>query len=167
WTERVREAIADVLATPLGGAAGALCLRDVVKERRVSEMEFLFPVAEEQGRLTGQRLASVLRKHGAPAARPGYADRVERLGFAPLAGFLRGFVDLVFEHDGRWYIVDWKSNFLGAVASEYAPPRLAPAMETPHYFLQYQLYAVALHRHLGARLRGYDPARHFGGVYYL
>jgi exodeoxyribonuclease V beta subunit len=130
-------------------------------------MEFLFPVAEGRGRLTAQRLAAVLRKHGAPAARAGYAERVARLGFTPLAGFLRGFVDLVFEHDGRWYVVDWKSNFLGAGPSAYAPSRVMAAMETHHYFLQYQLYLVALHRHLGMRLRGYDPRRHLGGVYYL
>jgi exodeoxyribonuclease V beta subunit len=167
WRLRLTDAIAAVLATPLGGAAGSLTIRDVAAERRLSEMEFLFPVGEQRGRLTGNRLAAVLRKHGAPAARASYADRVEHLGFTPLAGFLRGFVDLVFEHDGRWYLVDWKSNFLGAVASAYSPSRIAAAMETHHYFLQYQLYLVALHRHLGLRLRGYDPERHLGGVYYL
>src|SRR5205085_9526996 len=98
----------DVLTTPLGGAAGSLRLRDVANDRRLSEMEFLFPVAGPHARLTGERLAAVLRRHGAPRSRPGYADRVAGLGFAPLAGFLRGFVDLVFEHDGRWYVVDWK-----------------------------------------------------------
>jgi exodeoxyribonuclease V beta subunit len=167
WGERVTAAIVDVLATPLGGAAGSLRLRDVAKQRRSSEMEFLFPVGGADGRLTGAKLADVLRRHGAPRSRPGYGERVRALGFTPLAGFLRGFIDLVFEHDGRWYVVDWKSNFLGAVASAYSPARLDLAMEQHHYFLQYHLYAVALHRHLGARLPAYDAAKQFGGVYYL
>ena len=167
WGERVTESIVGVLATPLGGAAGALRLRDVATERRLSEMEFLFPVAGRDGRMTGEKLAAVLRRHGAPRSRPGYSERVGSLGFAPLAGFLRGFIDLVFEHEGRWYVVDWKSNFLGAVASAYSPARLDVAMEMHHYFLQYHLYAVALHRHLRARMAGYEPAKHFGGVYYL
>ena len=169
WRDRVTQAIVGVLETPLGGAVGALSLRGLAKERRVSEMEFLFPVAERGARvrLTGARLAAVLRKAGAPRAHPAYAERVERLGFAPLAGFLRGFVDLVFEHGGRWYVVDWKSNFLGPAASQYAPPRIVAAMAHHHYFLQYHLYLVALDRHLRARLSGYEPARHLGGVYYL
>jgi exodeoxyribonuclease V beta subunit len=169
WRQRVAEAVADVLGTPLGGGAGSLRLRDVAKDRRISEMEFTLPIADGGARsaLTSERLAALFRKHGAPPGRPGYAERLERLRFAALTGFLRGFVDLVFEHAGRWYVIDWKSNFLGAVASGYAPPRLAGAMDGHHYYLQYHLYAVALDRHLRARLPRYDRSRHFGGVYYL
>lgn len=164
----VTEAIAGVLATPLSGPAAGLELRALSRERRISEMEFLFPVAEAGTRrpLDGRALAAAFRRH-LPSSLAGYPQRVERLRFAALHGFLRGFVDLVFEHEGRWYVVDWKSNVLGPSAAAYAPGRLVAAMESHHYVLQYHLYAVALHRHLRARLPDYTPARHFGGVYYL
>ena len=96
-----------------------------------------------------------------------YADSVARLGFIPLRGFLRGFVDLVFRHDERYYLVDYKGNHLGSRASDYTPDALRAAMARGQYFLQYHLYALALHRYLGRRVKGYDYERHFGGVYYL
>jgi exodeoxyribonuclease V beta subunit len=92
---------------------------------------------------------------------------VRCLDFRPLAGFLKGFIDLVFEHAGRWYVVDYKSNVLGVHADDYRPERLVTAMTEHHYFLQYHLYVVALHRYLTRRFPGYDYDRHFGGVYYL
>ena len=85
----------------------------------------------------------------------------------PLLASTRGFIDLVFRHEGQFYVVDYKSNYLGDAASHYSPARLAEAMSDHHYYLQYLLYTVALHRHLGARLPGYDYHRHMGGTFYL
>ncbi len=117
--------------------------------------------------MTSRALADVFARHGRPPLPPQYAQRLRGLGFAPLAGFLTGFIDLVFEHGGRWYLVDYKSNLLGARPRDYGADRLVDAMARHHYFLQYHLYAVALHRHLSLRLAGYDYERDFGGVYYL
>jgi exodeoxyribonuclease V beta subunit len=127
-------------------------------------MEFVFPVVDQ---LTPRRLAAAFERHGAPAALPEYGSRLARLGFEPLAGFLRGFVDLVFEHGGRWYVLDWKSNFLGPAPDDYRRERLVHSMAHHHYFLQYHLYVVALHRHLVSRLPGYAYESHFGGVFYV
>lgn len=80
---------------------------------------------------------------------------------------MRGFVDLVYCWQGRWYVVDYKSNHLGGQASGYRGAGLDAAMAHHHYVLQYHLYSVALHRALSKRLSGYDPAHHFGGVRYL
>jgi exodeoxyribonuclease V beta subunit len=96
-----------------------------------------------------------------------YPPRIRQLGFTPLAGYLTGFIDMVFEHGGRWYLVDYKSNHLGSRADDYAAARLTEELAAHHYFLQYHLYVVALHRYLTLRLAGYDYERHFGGVYYL
>ncbi len=98
---------------------------------------------------------------------PEYADRVAQLGAPPLAGYLRGYIDLLFRHDGRYYVVDYKSNHLGPDAADYMPARLVPAMAVHDYYLQYLFYVVAVHCHLQQRLAGYDYAEHFGGVYYL
>ena len=82
-------------------------------------------------------------------------------------GMVTGIIDLVFEHEGRFYIADYKSNFLGGQFGDYERPGLAQAVYERRYDLQYQLYTLALHRYLRQRLRGYDYARHFGGIYYL
>jgi exodeoxyribonuclease V beta subunit len=171
WVPVLSAAIGEVLDTPLGDG-GPPALRHVSTARRLNEMEFLFPVAgeyrgDERGAFRGETLALALERHGGGALSPSYVERVRGLGFKPLAGFLKGYVDLVFEHDGRWWVVDYKSNRLGARARDYAPARLQRSMEEHHYILQYLIYVVALHRHLSRCLPGYDYERHFGGVLYV
>ena len=80
---------------------------------------------------------------------------------------MKGFIDLVFESEGRFYIADYKSNHLGADPSQYQGEALQNAMLSHSYPLQYLIYSLALHRHLKQRLPDYDPELHFGGVYYL
>jgi exodeoxyribonuclease V beta subunit len=140
WAPALRAMLADVLTTPLD-AAGTLRLRDIAPRSRTAELEFLFPV-----------------QSGAPPL---------AMGAAPPRGFMKGYIDLVFTHRERWYVLDWKSNWLGDAPGDYAADRLAGTMRDAMYDLQYRLYTVALHRHLGARLPGYDYEMHFGGVYYL
>ena len=144
-----------------GGSAG-FRLADPVP--RLVELEFAFPVAG----LDRARLGASLRENGyrdpfAPSAddRPGEAPP------PPIDGFLRGFVDLVVEHAGRWYVIDYKSNWLGPSPEDYSREAVGAAMRASAYPLQYLLYLVALHRHLGLRLPGYDYERHVGGVFYL
>lgn len=69
---------------------------------------------------------------------------------------LKGFIDLVFEWQGRWYLLDYKSNHLGMSPADYSRPALERAMCDHRYDLQYQLYSLALHRLLSLRLPGYD-----------
>ncbi|MDE0507916.1 MAG: PD-(D/E)XK nuclease family protein, partial [Gammaproteobacteria bacterium] len=82
-------------------------------------------------------------------------------------GYLRGFIDLTFEHEGRWYVLDYKSNWLGNQAEDYEPERLGRAMRQHRYQLQYLIYLLALHRYLRTRLPDYDYERHIGGAFYL
>lgn len=94
-------------------------------------------------------IAARLRAEGGWKA--AYADQVDRLAPAELRGFLTGVIDLVFERDGCWYIVDWKSNHLGSAPGAYAPEALLDQMTRHHYVLQYELYREALGRYLGRR----------------
>jgi exodeoxyribonuclease V beta subunit len=167
WTELVSQALGGVLDTPLDEAS-ELMLNQLKRSARVSEMEFTLPVRRMLGKLAfdPDRLADTFEQHGADLSQ-GYVERLRQLGFAPLMGFLRGFIDLVFEHQGRYFVVDYKSNHLGSRASDYDSERLAAPMEEHHYHLQYHLYLTALHRHLARRLPGYDYDQHIGGVYYL
>ncbi len=186
WIDPLSAALRDVLDTPLVAgpdadrgqfllpgldprrpAGSGLRLRDVPRAQRLSEMEFAFPVARDGGHLlTAASLADVFARHGgAPLA--AYAERVRRLPFRPLSGFLRGYIDLVFAHAGRWYVVDYKSNDLGPTPAHYAPSALAVEMTRHDYVLQYHLYLVAVHRYLQRRLSGYHYDRHVGGALYL
>ena len=89
-----------------------------------------------------------------------------------LHGYLSGSVDAVLRVDGRYLVVDYKTNWLGIgdaplTAADYGPERLAEAMLHSDYPLQALLYSVVLHRYLSWRLPGYDPEAHLGGVLYL
>jgi len=131
-----------------------LQLRCVSTRRRLTEMEFTFPVP----RLSAGDLNATLRSLG---------YHMPMLRFAQLQGYLKGFIDLVFEHRGRYFIVDWKSNHLGYDSSDYAGEPLAAAMSEHGYHLQYLLYTIALDRYLASRIPGYRYETHVGGVLYL
>ena len=175
WKDLLARAVREALKTPLrapGSAPEAVfTLSDVPREKRLNELEFIFPVGPESSaadaRLTPKALGEVFERHPSDALPAAYAASLQRLGFLPLEGFLRGFIDLVFEHDGRYYVVDYKSNHLGASPADYGDAALTEAMAHHHYFLQYHLYVVAVHRYLAARIPGYDYDAHFGGVFYL
>ena len=124
--------------------------------RPIPEMEFHFPVRGVDRR----RLGAVLTEHG-------YDDPFAGAGGRPVEGFLRGFIDLVAVHDDCWYVVDYKSNLLGATPERYAGAHLAEAVRRSGYTLQYLVYLVALHRYLALRVRDYDYERHVGGAFYL
>jgi exodeoxyribonuclease V beta subunit len=154
--------LSQMLDAPLD--ASGLCLRQLSLADRLNEMEFLFPI---QKPLSPRALAQAFIAHDAPRMHPHYGHELRELGFDRLRGFLRGYVDLVFRHQGRYYVVDYKSNRLGPSARDYAPERLLAPMAEHHYFLQYHLYALALHRYLERRVADYSHERCFGGVYYL
>jgi exodeoxyribonuclease V beta subunit len=151
----LRSMLADVLATPLPlGTAHPLRLSELPRSRRLVELEFHLPTH----RLDATTLNEALAREGID---------LPRLGFATLRGYLKGFIDLVFEHEGRYFVLDWKSNHLGDTPAAYERGPLASAMREQTYHLQYLLYLVALDRYLRTRLAGYDPDRHLGGAVYL
>ncbi|HBO7163489.1 TPA: exodeoxyribonuclease V subunit beta [Pseudomonas aeruginosa] len=84
-----------------------------------------------------------------------------------LNGMFKGFIDLAFEHQGRYYVADYKSNWLGADDAAYTREAMESSMATHRYDLQYVLYVLALHRQLRLRLPDYDYDRHMGGALYL
>ena len=147
----LRSLLDDVLAAPL---PDGIVLGEVPANRRLNELGFNLPAAG----LNPARLNGWLKAHQYP---------MPRLTFEALQGYLRGFIDLVFEHGGRYYLLDWKSNHLGYAREDYGTQQVAAAMQEHGYHLQYLLYSVALHRYLGQRIAGYGYDRHFGGVLYL
>ncbi|WP_444999700.1 exodeoxyribonuclease V subunit beta [Halomonas mongoliensis] len=121
------------------------------------ELEFWFSAH----RVDTRRLDALVSAHTlGGAARP--ALERDRLN-----GMLKGFIDLVVEHEGRFYVLDWKSNFLGRDDAAYSEAAMAEAVREKRYDLQYCLYLLALHRLLRSRLPDYDIDRHLGGALYV
>jgi len=155
WQPAAAEIVRRTLDTALN--ADGLHLRAIGRPDRLDEMEFHFPLAS----LVPSRLAGVLADFA------GYRSTGQGLHFDPVQGLMKGFIDLVFRHQGRYYIVDYKSNHLGDHLQDYGPRQIKGAMAAHRYDLQYLVYTVALHRYLAQRLPGYRYGEHFGGVYYL
>jgi exodeoxyribonuclease V beta subunit len=122
------------------------------------EMEFWLPAE----RLHAREIDALCQQHLLPGvARPQLPD-------AQLHGMLMGFADLVFEHAGRYWVLDYKSNHLGVDDAAYTAEALDQAMAKHRYEVQAALYMLALHRLLRSRLgESYDPAQHLGGAVYL
>ncbi|WP_192868860.1 exodeoxyribonuclease V subunit beta [Vibrio parahaemolyticus] len=155
WLPILQQLIDTVLATPLDGKS--LLLNQKAPSQRLVEMEFLLPIEV----LSAPALNRVIQRHDPLSAKAG------DLGFQTVQGMLKGFIDLVFEHQGKYYVLDWKSNHLGDDVTHYHGEALKSAMAEHRYDLQYQIYALALHRFLRSRLANYQYEQHFGGVYYL
>ncbi|KIN15227.1 exodeoxyribonuclease V subunit beta [Vreelandella titanicae] len=117
------------------------------------ELEFWFAAHQVQTRKLDELVSDHLL--------PGVSRPV--LDADTLNGMLKGFIDLAFEHEGRFYVLDWKSNYLGSDDSAYTADALRNAMLEKRYDLQAALYLLALHRLLKARLPDYDPHQHLGG----
>jgi len=137
-------------------------MRSVPQQQRVHEMEFTVPLQP----LSPRDLQAIFDDIDLEVPNP-YAVQMDALEFSPVRGFLKGYIDLVFEHGNRYYLVDWKSNHLGDERRFYRPGHLAEVMTAERYGLQYLLYTVALDRYLRSRRSDYRYRRHFGGVFYL
>lgn len=154
WLPVVCGWMRDVLRTPLPGQDGLFSLSQLKERERVNEMSFYFPLAPLRSEQCNQVLSGF-----------GHAPLPEQSGL--LRGLMTGFIDLVFSYQGRYYLADYKSNYLGSTAADYSPEHLQAALRAHRYDLQYLIYTVALHRFLAGRMRGYSYETHFGGVLYL
>lgn len=94
-------------------------------------------------------------------------DEADLSGEAEIEGLMTGFIDLLFEHNGKYYILDWKSNHLGNSPDDYDTDGMAEAMKGSNYNLQYMIYTVAAVRWLKSRIMNFDYENQFGGVIYV
>ena len=74
---------------------------------------------------------------------------------------------MIFRFKGRFYLVDWKSNYLGLTIENYRRRHLDQNMMEHYYVLQYHLYTLALYRYLQKRHPDFNYKNHFGGVFYI
>ncbi len=160
FTAPVASAIQDVIDAPLTAGETALCLREIALCHRMTEAEFFFDGTRGNGFHPADLFARTVRWKA-------YAENLQDQDPNRLSGFIKGFIDLVVRHQGKFYLIDYKSNFLGDTYEDYGPAAVTRAMETHHYVLQYHIYTKALHRYLSWRMNNYDPEKDFGGVLYL
>jgi exodeoxyribonuclease V beta subunit len=159
WAPLLIQWLPVLLHTPLalpGGGSLTLAHMDN-RQRYQAELEFWF----EANQVDTQRLDQLVSRYtlqGAP--RPTLPPN-------RINGMLKGFIDLIVEQDGRYYVIDYKSNWLGDNAAAYTPAAMHEATLHSRYDLQYAIYTLALHRQLRARMADYDYEQHVGGVLYL
>ncbi|WP_312477802.1 exodeoxyribonuclease V subunit beta [Stutzerimonas nitrititolerans] len=156
WIEPLNSWLGSLLTTPLkleGDARVSLAELAVYQP----ELEFWF----ETQRVDVRQIDALVQRHVLPGV-PRPALLPDRLN-----GMFKGFIDLVFEHQGRYYVVDYKSNWLGEGDAAYTDEAMQATVASHRYDLQYVLYLLALHRQLQLRLPDYDYERHVGGALYL
>lgn len=164
-SEQIKIYLTHLLEHPLGpteptNSSPSFCLADLTTTDRLNEANFLLPSSN----LTPRALSQVLADSPPPAMPSDYPARLNQFTSSAIHGYLDGIIDLVFRHENKFYVLDWKTNLLNG----YATDNLTQVMADHHYFLQAQLYAHALDRFLSQRLAtSYQPENHFGGIIYV
>ncbi|MGO9139508.1 MAG: exodeoxyribonuclease V subunit beta [Syntrophales bacterium] len=166
WVDAVVSMLEKVINMPLDKEDGRLKLAAVSTRDRINEVEFYFPLK----RISPEALRSIYNIAGSRHMTDGVRaipEIMEKLRFSPARGYMKGYMDMVFKYANRFYLVDWKSNFLGGQVTDYNTDALSRMMAESFYFLQYHIYTVALNKFLQLRISDYKYETHFGGVYYL
>ncbi len=156
----VSQSISQLLSKTLNGV---ISLDQITPAQRVPELEFAYPTSEEALRKI-QKAFELNPTTGIPRA---WIDTLTLKQSSVRASMLRGFIDLVFEYNGKLFLVDWKTNHLGNHVESYSQKALEHAMLQHDYYLQYCLYCVALKRYIETRFPNTNFYEAFGGVFYL
>lgn len=163
WQTAVYSMIQNVLSVPLKSHDSDFTLSDIQSKDKVSELGFCFPLQT----ISKERLQNIFSEFGGRELIEKFPDVMGALTFSPVEGFMKGYIDLVFQYNRRFYLVDWKSNLLGTTPEDYQHKNLLAVMERDLYILQYHLYTLALHQYLSVQIPNYSYEKHFGGVYYI
>lgn len=152
WQEPLKNWLQQVLDAPLGLG---FCLGDLPPQDCLKEWQFFLKFHRT---FDVKAFNQALRDYHPLFEQPYLFDEIQ--------GMLRGFVDLVFRHQGKYYVLDYKTNHLGEQTENYQPNALVNTMKQQHYDLQSLFYTLALHHYLQLRDLDYDYETHFGGVIY-
>ena len=155
FTELLQNWLQQISHTPLSNEI-EIALADLANKDCIKEMPFYLAIREH---FDVEAFNRGLKAHHHLLSEP--------LQFEQIKGMVRGSIDLVFRHNGKYYLVDYKSNFLGSTLADYNQEALKKEMLHSHYDWQYLIYTLALHRYLQSFVPDYDYARDFGGVFYL
>lgn len=160
WIEPIQLWFSRILQTPLLPNE-AVCLAHLSTADCLKELEFYLQLKQD---FNVEAFNQILAEEY-PQAEPLQLDR-EGQPSAKMKGLLRGFIDLVFRHNGKYYIVDYKSNLISQRVEDYSQQNLYQVILQQHYHWQYLFYTLAVHRYLSLRDANYQYHSHFGGVIY-
>ncbi len=154
WVDVVLNWLKDIFQNEL---LPKLTFAESLQTNALHELEFLFPVKKP---FTAPKFNQYLHSYR-------NAETLPQLNFFTLQGMMKGFIDLIFVHNGKFYIVDYKTNYLGDSPEDYNENNVHQAMLDAYYDVQYLIYSVALMRYLKFRMPNFNYDEHFGGVFYL
>ncbi|MDO9565384.1 MAG: UvrD-helicase domain-containing protein [Candidatus Desulfaltia sp.] len=141
WAYNICRIIKNTLTTPISIVGDQFILGRIGKADRLHEVEFIYPFALPDGK--DETIPDCAAENG----------------------FIRGSVDMVFRYNNKFYIADWKSNYL---ENGYDQDSMAINMNSVGYDLQYKLYTIAVLRWLKQSLSNrFDPVKDFGGIFYF
>ena len=149
----LKQMVSETLNSQMNLNGEEIKLSTIDNARRINELEFDFTVSPFN-----------------PSKLKNFAGKDETFAIGPsneLEGMMNGFIDLFFEHNGKYYVLDWKSNFLGDSPDCYTPKKLNEAMNENNYHLQHLIYTSAVDLFLKSRIPDYNFKKHFGGVIYI
>ncbi|MBF0449549.1 MAG: exodeoxyribonuclease V subunit beta [Candidatus Magnetomorum sp.] len=160
WKDSLKKLLYRVMHASLSKDDPNFRLCNIQKADRINELGFHFPVTQIQTNEISAILETIpwVRRSRIP---------LYSLDFYQVKGMMKGFIDMIFVYQNKYYIVDWKSNFLGPELKDYANVPMKRAILDHYYILQYYLYTIALHRYLHQRIKDYDYQTHFGGIFYI
>jgi exodeoxyribonuclease V beta subunit len=155
WQDAVFSMIENLLTIKLKCGYDEIELNKVENKNRINELNFYFPLKN----ISAQNLASCFSEN--------YKNHIEKMNIKTISGFMTGFIDMIFMYNEKFYLIDWKSNYLGSDIKDYSNEKLYTEMIKHDYILQYHIYLTALNKYLKKRLESYDYNRDFGSVFYI
>ena len=150
------------MSQPLSGES-AIRLGAIRREDRSSEIRFSLRCDVDEA--STKKIEALLQADADPTT--SLAQNPVELSPDQVSGLLTGSIDVAFRHDGKFYIVDWKSNMLGPKPDDYRPEVMAAEIAAHKYHLQYTIYAAVFHMHMKSLVADWDYEKHFGGCHYL
>ncbi|MBU2882226.1 exodeoxyribonuclease V subunit beta [Psychrosphaera sp. B3R10] len=155
WVETVEQWLQNVILNPKAGFS----LSQLAPNKFINELEFYFDFSGLDMSIFGNALSMLGLEQ--------LSNKMKGSMFSVSRGVVKGFVDVVVQHEEKFYVVDYKSNFLGFELQDYDQTKLFESMIDHHYHLQALIYLLALHRFLATRLTDYNYDLHIGGAVYL
>ncbi len=166
---------------PLGGPLGKFKMKNLNSKTSIKELKFDIPICHADNPINTLELSSIFREDSQNKYGSDYINKLMNLNIYS-SGFLSGSIDQVFADNSnhevaKWWVLDWKSNWIGSPLSKedssscspsnYSITRMDEEMYHHHYPLQAHIYLLALHRFLNWRLPDYSPQKHLGGYIYV
>tara|TARA_Y100001968_G_scaffold333661_1_gene398076 strand:+ start:5106 stop:8882 length:3777 start_codon:yes stop_codon:yes gene_type:complete len=179
YISAIQKSLDRLLNIPLGGPLANLRMKDLNPQDRIHELKFDLPITPNGKAIKSIDLSNAFKKNPKAKFSSSYSKEIKTLNINS-KGFLTGSIDLIFVDNSnhstaKWWVADWKSNWIGSkegesiscTPSHYNGKSIEDQMMRHHYPLQAHLYLVALHRFLYWRLPNYEPSRHLGGYIYF